>query len=275
MVCESALAILAVIDKCYQNMARIHAQLPKTPTQLRTEFLSVLKDAAQMARMFEHLPGVSFFAKNRHFQLMHGNTHFYRRFGFHDELEVIGKTDFDLFPKALAENFRVDDERVMSSGEPLLNIVELFLNSQGIPDWFLTQKLPLFGKNGDVVGLMGAIHRYDLQRNVPAADASVAKAANAFRREPGRNWSMAEVAREVGLSVRHFDRKFKECFGITPQTYLMKTRIQAACEGLRQEGRLITEIALELGFYDQSAFTAQFRRHMGITPLRYQRQYQR
>lgn len=225
--------------------------------------------------MFDYLPGVSIFAKNRDFQLMFGNPHFYRRFGFRDESEVVGKTDFELFPKPLADKFRADDERVLSSATPLLNIVELFLNQQGMPDWFITQKIPLFDVSGVVVGLMGAIQRYDLQRNVAAADEAIAKAANAFRRDPGERWKMEEVARSVGLSQRQFDRKFKDCFGVTPQNYLIKTRIQAACDALREHGSQIADVAIELGFYDQSAFTAQFRRHMGITPLKYQRQFRR
>ena len=45
-------------------------------------------------------------------------------------------------PRPLAEKFRADDERVFSTASPLRNIVELFLNQQGIPDWFITQKVP-------------------------------------------------------------------------------------------------------------------------------------
>jgi AraC-like DNA-binding protein len=241
--------------------------------RLRASFLEDLADSAQMVRMFEHIPGVSFFAKNRSCQLMLGNSHFYKRFGFNDESDVVGRTDYDLFPRPLADKFRADDEHVLTSGEPLLHIVELFLNQQGIPDWFITQKLPLFGKSGHVVGLMGAIQRYEVHRSISAADAPIAKAANAFRREPGQRWRMEEVARSVGLSQRQFDRKFHECYGVTPQHYLMKTRIQASCALLRVTGATIAEVAGHVGFYDQSAFTSQFRRQMGITPRRYQTQY--
>ncbi len=58
-----------------------------------------------------------------------------------------------------------------------------------------------------------------------------------------------------------------------PQNYLIKTRIQAACDALREPGTQIADVAIDLGFCDQSAFTAQFRRHMGITPLKYQREF--
>jgi AraC-like DNA-binding protein len=55
----------------------------------------------------------------------------------------------------------------------------------------------------------------------------------------------------------------------------MKTRIQESCELLRVTGATIAEVATTVGFYDQSAFTGQFRRQMGLTPRKYQMQYRR
>ena len=44
--------------------------------------------------------------------------------------------------------FRKDDRHVMETKEPMLNILELVFNSQGLPDWFLTNKYPLINKSG-------------------------------------------------------------------------------------------------------------------------------
>ncbi len=119
---------------------------------------------------------------------------------------------------------------------------------------------------------MGAIGRYSSDEAI-AAETAVSSAARTMREEPGKRWLMRDLARQCGLSQRQFDRKFHDSYGITPQNYLMKTRIQAACHALRQPGSEISSVALELGFYDQSAFTVQFRRNMGITPLKYQMSY--
>ncbi len=243
------------------------------PGLIRKRFFSSLKNPSELTGILDHLGDISVFAKNRDFQLTYGNHHFYQRFGYTDESHFVGKTDFDLYPLPLAEKFRADDERFFSTEQPLLDLVELFLNQQGIPDCFITQKLPLFGKNGEVVGLMGAIRRYQIQGMEPTGETPVSKAANAFRRNPGKRWIIEDMAREVGLSQRQFNRRFQGAFGITPQSFLMKTRIQSACHELRQTGSEIADVALKLGFYDQSAFTAQFRRNMGITPLKYQRSY--
>ena len=222
------------------------------PKLIRKRFLSELASPSELTGIFEHLGDISVFAKNRKYQLTYGNQHFFQRFGFTNDSQFVGKTDFQLYPAPLAEKFRTDDEQVFSTGLPLLNIVELFLNQQGIPDWFITQKVPLFGSDGKVIGLMGAIRRYQNQGIDTFGESPLARATNAFKSNLGRRWNMRDVARDVGLSQRQFNRRFRETFGITPQSYLMKTRIQAACNELRKPNSEISEVALRLGFYRSS-----------------------
>ena len=76
------------------------------------------------------------------------------------------------------------------------------------------------------------------------------------------------------VSVRQFERKFKQYFNMPPQQFIMKKRIYQACDMIRNGKYSFSEIALDLGFYDQSSFTSQFRKEMGITPYRYRRQFQ-
>ena len=46
----------------------------------------------------------------------------------------------------------------MATGQPKLNIVELFFTDSGLPDWFVTNKLPILDTQGRVMGIMGAVH---------------------------------------------------------------------------------------------------------------------
>jgi PAS domain S-box-containing protein len=70
------------------------------------------------------------------------------------EAEAIGKTDFDLFPREIAEKFHADDQKVIQ-GKPVINREEYFLNEAGEKRWLMTSKLPLREQNGKIVGLMG------------------------------------------------------------------------------------------------------------------------
>src|ERR1043165_862748 len=96
----------------------------RTGTALRREFISHMDPKSGFDALFELLPGVSFFAKDKQGRIVAANRHFFRRFGFSREGDILGQDDFALFPQRLAEHFREDDGEVMRSGKPKLNIVE-------------------------------------------------------------------------------------------------------------------------------------------------------
>ena len=70
------------------------------------------------------------------------------------ETEATGKSDFDLFPKEIAEKFWADDLKVFA-GQPVINREEYFFDEAGRKCWLLTSKLPLRDQNGAIVGLIG------------------------------------------------------------------------------------------------------------------------
>jgi len=78
-----------------------------------------------------------------------------RNTGFKDELDVLGKNDFEVFPADIAQQFFDDDQRVMVSGEPVLNREEYLESKSGESQWLLTSKLPIFNKRNQIVGLLG------------------------------------------------------------------------------------------------------------------------
>lgn len=80
---------------------------------------------------------------------------------------------------------------------------------------------------------------------------------------------LAELAAIAGVSRFHFTRLFKSSTGSTPMAYVERMRI-ARAKDLIREGRLVlADIALVVGFADQSHFTRRFHRHAGCTPVAY------
>lgn len=240
---------------------------------LQRRFLRAIADDSHFQALFEHLPGVSFFAKDAEGRIMRSNRTFRERLELEHEDDIIGRTDFELFPEGLAKNFRRDDLEVMRTGKPKLDLVELFLNQQGLVDWFVTNKLPVFDRQGRAIGVMGTVQPYALQHRLSYPYPEIEKAVAYIRERHREAIKMADLARHVGLSVRHFDRRFKQALSISPKSFQIKTRIQSACETLRQSTISVGELALDLGFSDQSSFTLLFRREMGMTPLKYRRRY--
>jgi AraC-like DNA-binding protein len=77
--------------------------------------------------------------------------------------------------------------------------------------------------------------------------------------------AVTQLANDYNLSVRQFDRKFKEYAGFSPKTYMRLTRLQDA---LRQynTNKTLTQIALECGYYDQSHFIHDVKEFTGYHP---------
>jgi PAS domain S-box-containing protein len=69
--------------------------------------------------------------------------------------ELVGKTAFDVFPPDLAARFHADDERIMQSGQPLINVERTTIGKDGEAKTVLTTKIPLRDKQGNVTGLVG------------------------------------------------------------------------------------------------------------------------
>ena len=245
----------------------------KNPSSLRERFIRSVSAESSYHAIFEHIAGVAFFMKDRQSRLVAGNRHFYGRLGFRGEREIIGKDDFALFPARLAEHFRSDDAEVLRTGKPKLNIIELFFNRQGIPDWFLTHKLPVRDRRGRVVGIIGVTQNYGFGGKVREPYLAIDRAVSLIRERFRERLTIGELAASAHLSPRQLHRKFIETFGSSPQSFILKVRIQAACELLQQDDRLISEVAHEAGFSDQSSFTQHFRRHLGMTPRRYRQRY--
>lgn len=81
-----------------------------------------------------------------------------------------------------------------------------------------------------------------------------------------REVDLKELAELVGLSRYHFTREFKTSFGLPPHQYLLRLRVQKACDMLLNSGMSITDVALEVGFSCSSDFSRTFKKIMSMTP---------
>lgn len=87
---------------------------------------------------------------------------------------------------------------------------------------------------------------------------------------PEERWTLRRLADEAGLSRFYFLRLFRRVVGETPHAYLERKRLDVAKDLLRR-GHAIADIAVRVGFFDQSHFTNRFRLAFAVTPRRYQR----
>ena len=83
--------------------------------------------------------------------------------------------------------------------------------------------------------------------------------------------TLRSIAHAAGVHPATIVRAFRAHLGCSPGEYVRRLRLDEAKRVLATTDRAIAEVALEAGFYDQSHFTAAFRKHVGVTPARYRR----
>lgn len=83
--------------------------------------------------------------------------------------------------------------------------------------------------------------------------------------------SVADAASYVFLSQGYFTRAFRDELGISPMGFLMKMRIEKACELLENNEIKVSGVAAQIGFSSPQRFNVAFRKQMGMTPMEYRR----
>jgi len=128
------------IGRDITEMVQAHEVLEKERNLLRT--------------LIENLPDL-IYAKDKEGRKILANAADVHNAGKQSEAEVLGKTDFDLFPEEIAKGFHEGDQKVIKAGQPVINKEEHFIDSDGNEGWLLTSKIPLKDENGDIIGLLG------------------------------------------------------------------------------------------------------------------------
>lgn len=81
------------------------------------------------------------------------------------------------------------------------------------------------------------------------------------------------LAKRTGLSLRHFNRRFKSATGETGTQYLQLIRIEAAKEELLKTNRNFDPISVDIGYENVSFFRRIFKNQTGLTPVVYRQKF--
>jgi transcriptional regulator GlxA family with amidase domain len=85
--------------------------------------------------------------------------------------------------------------------------------------------------------------------------------------------SLDALARRVGLSPRHFHRRFKQAFGGTPAIFVENLRLDEARRRLTERTQTIESVADSVGFHSDDAFRCVFQRRFGVGPSSYRSRF--
>jgi PAS domain S-box-containing protein len=95
------------------------------------------------------------YIKDKNSSFITANQYLIENFKFDNWEEIKGKSDYDLFPKEMAEKFLADEQRIMKSGKPLIGIEETGIDKEGNILHILTSKVPFRNADGEIEGIVG------------------------------------------------------------------------------------------------------------------------
>jgi PAS domain S-box-containing protein len=195
------------------------------PRRQHREFFAQIASPSRFEVLFDYLPDVYFFVKDRCGRFMQCNSAFASLVRARSEEEVLGLRDVDFFPSGLAENYVRDDHAVMASATPIIQKLELVRSAQGSINWHSTTKLPILDACGEVIGVAGVTRDFSQMKSAGEHLSYWAPVLEAIIDNHAEQLSMASLAAKVSLSVSQFERRFKKRFQTTPRKYLTNVRI--------------------------------------------------
>ncbi|RBP38155.1 AraC-like DNA-binding protein [Roseimicrobium gellanilyticum] len=236
------------------------------PSEFQKAFFKRMGSMQQFRMLFEHLPDTDFFAKDTEGRFVAIGEGMLRRIGATREEELLGVSDSTIHPPYVARAIRQDDLHVMQTRQPIIDRVEALYARTRAKDWFVTTKLPILDAHGEVIGVMGFVRPYHGGSGGGEDDEQLQKVVDHIHLHFRERLAVADLAQIAHLSERQLNRRFQKTYRMSTQEFIVRTRIQAASDELLATESSIAEVALNHGFYDQSAFTRQFRQHTGETP---------
>ena len=247
---------------------------PTNRTDLQSSLRRIGAVAPEVIQLFDYLEDAPLWMKNEagHYQWV--NLSFLLNFGLSDRAEVIGRTDYDLCGELMANQYRIDDERVLK-GERILSRIELVGRFDHTARWCVTSKVPLHDAKGKIVGTAGITRPLGENEVGEHAGSAMSVAIRYISQHFGERITNLDLAKACGLSVRAFERQFRAAYESSPHDYIRQLRVRMSCCALVFSQKSLAQIATEFGFADQSHFTKEFRRVIGGTPRDYRARYQR
>ena len=241
--------------------------------RFQRDFLDHIGGGLQLSSLFATLPMIAFLAKDRKSRFVCANARTLKIFNLEHEWEMLGKRDRDFFPREISSGFEEEDRRVMRSGETRTYYAQMVPDIAGPLNWYVVSVAPLRDPRARICGV--AIALYDLHEvgGVARPFSQMEPALRHLHTRYCEAITTAGLAALCHLSERQFARVFHRLLGESPMRYLIRQRLRAACHELIATDHAAGAIALDLGFYDQSAFTRAFRAESGMTPARYRQRH--
>jgi two-component system, sensor histidine kinase and response regulator len=140
-----------------ERLEETNARLERQFQETRQAEAALMNERNLLRAVIDNLP-IFIFVKDRESRFLVNNQAHLKVLGAGAQEEVMGKTDAEIFPPAIAAKYFTDEQSILESGQPLINAEELTVDPEGREHWLLTDKVPFRDSRGEIVGLVGMSH---------------------------------------------------------------------------------------------------------------------
>ncbi|RAW03006.1 helix-turn-helix domain-containing protein [Pseudochryseolinea flava] len=180
-----------------------------------------------------------------------------RRFVTHSAFGIFG---VHLYPYTLTTLFNIPPEAMSGEMPDLYSLL-------GHEGTLLEEQVMVASDHQARVEILSRfIERKLRQCNSPLSKMSIAVKQTLERRG---QISVKEMAAEYGVSVRQFERSFKQFAGFSPKLYTRIVRFSNAVHTYKNAPTTLTDLAYTFGYYDQAHFIEDFKTFSGVSPRQY------
>ena len=224
--------------------------------------------------LFNQMPNVGFYIKDTGGRIIATNRRNleYSHLTAHDT--IIGKRNSDRFTPDQANPFSENDNWVLKNGRPLVNKRFYALSPNRTNRIIVANVFPVKTASDRIIGTTCFYYQQGtLDMNVSNADIAIETAVAEINQRFAERLSLRDLSKSAGLSFATFIRRFTNMMKVPPGRYILNTRINRACALLETTDHLLSDIAIEVGFCDQSHFIKTFKKIRGLTPSAYRRHH--
>ena len=238
-------------------------------------FFSKVENSSWLLNVFDGLPDTLFYIKDKKSRWITCNEASLRFLNFSSKEDVFGIIEADFFPQVLADTIRQDDINVIQNNQEITDRAELIIDKMAVPTWVVTNKKPLLDSSGDVIGLVGTTRLLHNLDSLSDEYQPFTEVMAYIQKNIGASIQLEELAKIMKLSISQFRKKFKLTFNLSPQEFILRTRLKRAARLLSETEQPLIKIAIQCGYCDQSYFTKQFSDFYGNTPKQYRKTWKK
>ena len=229
-------------------------------------------NTAAFRALIDTLPDACFYMKDLDCRIMALNRRNCEVCNIKNELDVVGMRSDEVFTPADAESFMALDLEVLKTRKPALNRIETRPADKS-QAFTISSVYPITDRFGDIIGTMRLYRVVTSHDTLPEWHGRLKNVVAYIQDHYAEEISLQQLAEMTGSSVSQFKRIFTKTLEMSPGRYIVNTRLNAARKLLETTDMLLSDIAQEVGFYDQSHMSRAFKTIRHVTPGQYRREH--